>query len=186
LLGAGISAFVDLTEDGAAGFTAYEGLLAGRAAAAKSRVGYHRLPIVDVTPPTLRELGRILAVIDAELAAGNPVYLHCRGGRGRTGVVAAAWLATRFGLNGDEALPQTRTPPAWQRVSADPGSAEPRRRRIRHRPAGRGRTAPPPGRGRCGWSSRFSSRPVAPPGAQNAALQWACLEPPRARSAVRS
>ena len=34
----------------------------------------------------------ILDAIDASLAAGSPVYVHCWGGVGRTGTVIGCWL----------------------------------------------------------------------------------------------
>ena len=36
-----------------------------------------------------------LDAIDACLAAGRPVYLHCFGGMGRTGTVVCCWLLRR-------------------------------------------------------------------------------------------
>jgi ADP-ribosylglycohydrolase len=104
LLAARVGAFVDLTEHGAAGFRAYEGLLAEVAKDRGLRVAYHRLPVEDVTAPSQAAIGRALAVIDAEFALGHVVYLHCRGGRGRTGVIGSAWLADRYGLDGDAAM----------------------------------------------------------------------------------
>lgn len=34
----------------------------------------------------------ILDIIDGEIAAGRPVYVHCWGGLGRTGAVVGCWL----------------------------------------------------------------------------------------------
>ena len=42
--------------------------------------------------PSRELLGEILAAVEASLQAGRPVYLHCWGGRGRTGVVVGCWL----------------------------------------------------------------------------------------------
>lgn len=55
-------------------------------------VGFLRLPIVDGGIPTPDLMRRTLDAIDAELAAGGRVYLHCWGGRGRTGTVVGCWL----------------------------------------------------------------------------------------------
>jgi protein-tyrosine phosphatase len=46
---------------------------------------------------------RTLDMIDAELAAGGVVYVHCRGGCGRTGMVVGCHLVRR-GLAGEVAL----------------------------------------------------------------------------------
>jgi protein-tyrosine phosphatase len=45
----------------------------------------------------------ILDAIDAEVAAGGAVYLHCWGGCGRSGSVAGAWLV-RHGVEPEVAL----------------------------------------------------------------------------------
>ena len=48
-------------------------------------------------------MSRILDHIDAELAAGRKVYLHCWGGIGRTGTAVGCHLV-RSGQSGVEAL----------------------------------------------------------------------------------
>ncbi|MGL6279293.1 MAG: protein-tyrosine phosphatase family protein, partial [Gaiella sp.] len=53
-----------------------------------------RLPhaIVDMGVPTVPHLHRILDDVDAALAEGGSVYVHCWGGIGRTGTVIGCWL----------------------------------------------------------------------------------------------
>jgi protein-tyrosine phosphatase len=51
-----------------------------------------RTPIRDGGCPTIDELRAILDRIDAELARGEVVYVHCGGGHGRTGTVVGCWL----------------------------------------------------------------------------------------------
>ena len=48
-------------------------------------------------------MARILDSIDASLAAGEVVYVHCLAGIGRTGTVIGCYLV-RHGLSGEEAL----------------------------------------------------------------------------------
>ena len=92
---AGITSFVDLTEEDE-GLPPYRGRLA-------HSVRYARMPIRDFGCPSAEEMRATLDLVDAELERGEVVYLHCRGGLGRTGTVVGCWLA-RHGRSGEEAL----------------------------------------------------------------------------------
>ena len=61
-----------------------------------------RFPVVDGTAPSCREMRVILDAIDTALHERQTVYLHCMGGRGRTGTVVGCWFA-RHGLAGGHA-----------------------------------------------------------------------------------
>jgi protein-tyrosine phosphatase/ADP-ribosylglycohydrolase len=99
LLRSGINSFLDLTEEGE--LPGYENLLPGLT---ESRVRYHRLPILDHSiPDSPAHMGRILDVIDGELAAGRNIYVHCHAGIGRTGMAIGCHLI-RGGLTGEDAL----------------------------------------------------------------------------------
>ena len=98
LIAAGVTAFVDLTEDGE--LLPYAHLL-------PPMVEHRRMPIRDVNVPTVPEMVRILDRLDEQLAAGHVVYVHCWGGVGRTGTVIGCFLA-RHGLSGVEALEEVR------------------------------------------------------------------------------
>ena len=52
-----------------------------------------RCPIRDVSVPTREQMIGILNALDAALSSGGCVYVHCWGGRGRTGTVIGCWLA---------------------------------------------------------------------------------------------
>ena len=93
---AGVAGVVDLTEDGE--LPAY---------ALPDRVAYVRHPIVDFGCPSREELVATLDAIDAAVERG-PVYVHCRGGCGRTGTVVACWLV-RHGATPEDALERYRT-----------------------------------------------------------------------------
>jgi hypothetical protein len=54
-----------------------------------------RLPIRDFTAPTVEEMVRILDTIDGALQQGHVVYVHCHGGRGRTGTIVGCYLVRR-------------------------------------------------------------------------------------------
>jgi hypothetical protein len=124
LLDAGITSFVDLTEAGEAPLPPYEPLLAAEAAERGLRATYLRAPIPDFGLPTLEALRTTLEHIDAELLAGRGLYLHCRGGIGRTGTVVGCHLV-RHGLAGADALAvlarlRRRLPSAaWQSPETD-------------------------------------------------------------------
>ncbi len=93
LRAAGVELFVDLTEAGEYGISSYDP--AG---------GRHlRFPIPDHGVPSEEEMAAILDTLDAGLADGAGVYVHCLAGAGRTGTVAGCWLV-RHGLTGGEAL----------------------------------------------------------------------------------
>jgi len=102
-LQAGFNAFLDLTRPHE--LPPYLPLLNERARARGVDVLYQRFPIGDFGVPTPRAMRRTLDAIDAALAAGRTVYLHCWGGVGRTGTTVACYLI-RHGKSGPQALQQ--------------------------------------------------------------------------------
>lgn len=54
-----------------------------------------RFPIRDVSVPDSRQMDRILKVIEQTIQEGHTVYVHCWGGRGRTGIVVGCYLIRR-------------------------------------------------------------------------------------------
>jgi ADP-ribosyl-[dinitrogen reductase] hydrolase len=103
LLDAGFDLFLDLTEEGE-DLEPYQPLLYAEATRrGRGDVVHQRMPIRDLRVPTRQHMRAILDVIDAALAAGRRVYLHCWGGVGRTGTVVGCHLV-RHGLSGDTAL----------------------------------------------------------------------------------
>ena len=110
-LDAGITTFIDLTEAGE--LVPYEPRLRELAASRGLEVRYHRMPIGDFDVPAAEHMDRILDLIDAELAAGRTVYVHCWGGVGRTGTVVGCYLV-RGGLDGKTAL--ARLAQLWRTV----------------------------------------------------------------------
>ena len=102
-LDAGIRSFVDLTdiEDP---LQPYEGLALSLADERSLEVRYRRMAIRDHDVPTVEHMRDVLAHIDAEIAAGRAVYVHCLGGIGRTGTVVGCWMVEHDGLTGAKAL----------------------------------------------------------------------------------
>lgn len=62
------------------------------------------MPIRDVDIPSRQEMRLILDGIDRAIAQERPVYVHCLGGKGRTGTVVGCYLARHGLANGEEAL----------------------------------------------------------------------------------
>lgn len=107
LLNAGITSFIDLTEDGE--MPAYDGLLRELT---EQHVRYRRFSILDHgLPESPAHMVKILDFIDSELAAGQGVYVHCRAGIGRTGTTIGCHLI-RSGLSNEAALDRLQT--LWQ------------------------------------------------------------------------
>jgi hypothetical protein len=109
LLEAGITDFVSLmeaneTDHSGDPFIDYWPSLEREAKERRRRVAFHRFPILDGKVPTFDEMRATLAVLDALLAHGRSIYLHCWGGRGRTGTVIASWLIARERLSASAAL----------------------------------------------------------------------------------
>jgi hypothetical protein len=71
-------------------------------------VACHRMPVRDLDVPTVPFMIRILDRIDASLGENRPVYVHCWGGRGRTGTVVGCWLARHGIAEGQGALAMIR------------------------------------------------------------------------------
>ena len=46
----------------------------------------------------------LVADMEARLERGESLYVHCWGGRGRAGLVAACFLQHAYGVSGEEAL----------------------------------------------------------------------------------
>lgn len=89
----GMRRFVDLTQPGE--HSPYAPMLQ-RIAAERGLDVYHtRMAIPDVSVPPTARMREILDLLDAERKRDSPVYLHCRGGAGRTGTVVGCYLIER-------------------------------------------------------------------------------------------
>lgn len=104
LLSAGLDSFVDLTAPGE--LPPYTPLLQAEAELRGLMPRHRRFVIPDHgVPAQPASMDAIVAHIDAELAGGRGVHVHCRAGIGRTGMVVACWLVAQ-GAGPDEALAQ--------------------------------------------------------------------------------
>lgn len=115
LLHCGIRRVINLipsheTGSGGRPFDPYEPALNGLAQNAGITVACVRLGYADGSTPERGHMRAILDTIDAALAAGEPVYVHCWGGHGRTGTTIACHLI-RHGLDPQAAIEQIA---AWR------------------------------------------------------------------------
>ncbi len=120
LLEAGIECFLDLTEP--AETDAYDGAL-------PLSIEYQRKPIPDHGLPERREhMLEILGCLREALRERKPVYVHCRAGIGRTGMVVGCLLAEEGAGEALEALNslwrQSERSREWERVPETEAQAE--------------------------------------------------------------
>jgi tyrosine-protein phosphatase SIW14 len=63
---------------------------------------YVQIPMTTHTNPTAAQLAQFLGIVNDP--ASQPVYVHCVGGRHRTGVMTAAYRMTHDGWTGERAF----------------------------------------------------------------------------------
>ena len=110
-------------------FVPYEDELFHIAAEMGIEVALDRMPIRDTDIPTVEGMIAILDRIDRSIEQGRPLYLHCWGGRGRTGTVVGCFLARHGVAAGEAALgllqelrrndPISHTPSPETKIQAD-------------------------------------------------------------------
>jgi protein tyrosine/serine phosphatase len=72
----------------------------------KNGMRYVHIPMSTRRAPTDAELTTFLAVVTASVS--QPVYVHCVGGRHRTGVMTAVYRMIKDGLSGAEAFAEMK------------------------------------------------------------------------------
>ena len=102
LINSGIRTVINLMEQNefnwaGKAFEGYEKQMQSITISMGGSVNFERTPIRDTWIPARIEMIEILDRIDTSINDGKPVYLHCWGGRGRTGTVVGCYLA-RHGL----------------------------------------------------------------------------------------
>ena len=89
----GVKTVIDLQEDG----DVTEGQLVESAG-----MKFYRIPMTTHQAPTHEELALFLRLVNDP--ANQPVYVHCAGGRHRTGVMTAVYRMTHDGWSADQAF----------------------------------------------------------------------------------
>jgi protein-tyrosine phosphatase len=88
-----------------------------------------RAPIQDFGIPTTAQMREALDLLDAAIARGHRVYLHCYAGIGRTGTVVGCYLV-RHGLGGRAALDEIAALRGGLGPEARPSPITPEQRRM--------------------------------------------------------
>lgn len=103
-------------------FEPYEGRIVSLAASMGRQVSVERMPIEDTWVPTKEGMSQILDRVDQSIQNNRSVYIHCWGGRGRTGTVVGCYFARRCLASGSKALELIRT---LRKTTADYDSPSP-------------------------------------------------------------
>ncbi len=82
-------------------FPSYENAIARYAKRTSIQVTCVRMSIKNLTAPTRGYMRDILNEIDNSIAQDRPVYVHCWGGKGRTGTVVGCYLAHQGYAHGE-------------------------------------------------------------------------------------
>lgn len=98
LAAAGVKTVINLESDDA---QANEGAMVKAAG-----MHYVQIPMTTHVAPTSAQIAQFLSVIDN--AANQPVYVHCVGGRHRTGVMTAVYRMTDDGWSGTQAFSEMK------------------------------------------------------------------------------
>lgn len=69
-------------------------------------MAFVRIPMTTHEPPTQRQLAQFLAIVNDP--AQQPVYVHCKGGKHRTGVMSAVYRMEKDGWTADRAFKEMK------------------------------------------------------------------------------
>jgi uncharacterized protein (TIGR01244 family) len=93
----GVKTVINLTND-------EDGRQEEKAMVEKHGMTYLHIPMKTRKPPTEEEIATFMAAVEADGA----VYVHCVGGRHRTGVMTAVYRMTKDGLTGEQAFKEMK------------------------------------------------------------------------------
>jgi len=93
----GIKTVIDLQADGQAN---EKGLVE------KAGMAFHRIPMTTHTAPTKGQIAEFLKLVNDP--ANQPVYVHCAGGKHRTGVMTAIYRMAHDGWTSDQAFKEMK------------------------------------------------------------------------------
>jgi tyrosine-protein phosphatase SIW14 len=93
----GVKTVIDLQRDGEA---------AEQRLVESAGMKFHRIPMTTHTAPTAQQIAEFLALVNDP--ANQPVYVHCAGGRHRTGVMTAVYRMAKEGWSSDRAFKEMK------------------------------------------------------------------------------
>jgi atypical dual specificity phosphatase len=73
-----------------------------------SRIEVHHIPVPDFDAPTLEQTRAVCTIVDAAASRKEASLVHCLAGLGRTGTLAACYLAHHGRLDGRSAIRAAR------------------------------------------------------------------------------
>lgn len=94
----GVKTLIDLTSD--------DGRVNERALVESALMKYFRIPMTTHEGPTAAKVAEFLRIVTDPLS--QPVYVHCVGGRHRTGVMTAVYRMTQDGWTADQAFQEMK------------------------------------------------------------------------------
>ena len=83
-------------------------------------VTFDQISIKDFSVPTQRQMVRILNQIDMCIKYDKPVYVHCQGGKGRTGTIVGCYLARHGFAIGNDVIKKIKELRKKTEDSSDP------------------------------------------------------------------
>jgi protein tyrosine/serine phosphatase len=93
----GIKTVIDLQADGQAN---------EKSQVEKAGMAFHRIPMTTHTAPTKAQITEFLKLVNDP--ANQPVYVHCAGGKHRTGVMTAIYRMAHDGWTSDQAFKEMK------------------------------------------------------------------------------
>jgi len=93
----GIKTVIDLTQDGDPGESSF---------VQREGMKFYRIPMTTHETPSAEKLSQFLKLVNDP--ANQPVYVHCQGGRHRTGVMTAVYRMTNDRWTADRAFAEMK------------------------------------------------------------------------------
>ncbi len=97
LAAVGIKTVIDLTQDGRSD---------ERAFVERAGMKFYRIPLTTSNRPSDAAVAQFLKLVNDR--ANQPVFVHCQGGRHRTGTMTAVYRMTNYGWTADQAYTEMR------------------------------------------------------------------------------